>query len=56
MWANYNSMTSSELEEHRNYFEEKLMMSNNTAEIELLNQEIESIEDILDERDPMIED
>lgn len=56
MWKNYHSMTSSELEEHRDRLEEKMKASNDTAEIELLSQEIEGIEDILSERDPMAED
>lgn len=49
-------MTSSELEEHRDRLAEKMMASNDTAEIELLSQDIEGIEDILSERDPMAED
>ena len=35
---------------------QKIMASNDTAEIELLSQDIEGIEDILSERDPMAED
>lgn len=56
MWVSYYSMTSSELEEHRDRLEEKMKASNNTTEIELLSQEIEGIEDILSERDPLAED
>ncbi|WP_168355180.1 hypothetical protein [Lepagella muris] len=54
--ANYDAMTTSELEEKRDNLAERMMQSNDTAEIELLSQEIEGIEDILDERDPLAED
>ncbi len=54
--ANYHSMTVSELEQERDRLELMLMASEDTAEIELLSQEIEGIQDILDERDPLAED
>lgn len=54
--ANYDAMTTSELEEKRDNLAERMMQSNDTAEIELLSQEIEGIEDILNERDPLVED
>ncbi len=54
--ANYDAMTTSELEEKRDNLAERMMQSNDTAEIELLSQEIEGIEDILNERDPLAED
>lgn len=54
--ANYDKMSVSELEMERDRLTEKMMASNDTAEIELLSQDIEGIEDILSERDPMAED
>lgn len=54
--ANYDAMTTSELEAKRDNLVERMMQSNDTAEIELLSQEIEGIEDILNERDPLAED
>lgn len=54
--ANYYEMSVSELEAERDRLEEKMKASNDTAEIELLSQDIEGIEDILSERDPMAED
>lgn len=54
--ANYHVMSVSELETERDQLEAKMKASNDTAEIELLSQDIEGIEDILSERDPMAED
>ena len=54
--ANYYAMSVSELEVERDRLEAKMMVSNDTAEIELLSQDIEGIDDILSERDPMAED
>ncbi len=54
--ANYYSMTTPELEAKRDNLIEQMMKSENTAEIELLSAEIEGIEDILDERNPLEED
>lgn len=54
--ANYDKMSISELEMEHDRLTEKMMASNDTAEIELLSQNIEGIEDILNERDPMAED
>lgn len=54
--ANYDKMSVSELEMERDRLTEKMMASNDTAKIELLSQNIEGIEDILNERDPMAED
>ena len=54
--ANYYEMSVSELEAERDRLEAKMKASNDTAEIELLSQDIEGIEGILSERDPMAED
>lgn len=54
--ANYYEMSVPELELERDRLAEKMMASNDTAEIELLSQDIEGIEDILSERDPLAED
>lgn len=54
--ANYDKMSVPELEQERERIEAKMKASNDTAEIELLSQDIEGIEDILSERDPMAED
>lgn len=56
MRKNYLSMATSELEEHQARLEAQMRVSNDTAEIELLSQEIEGIEDILNERDPLAEE
>ena len=54
--ANYHAMSVPELEQERDRLEAKMMASNDTAEIELLSQEIEGIEDILSEHDPLVEE
>jgi hypothetical protein len=54
--ANYDKMSVPELEQERERIEAKMMASDDNAEIELLSQEIEVIEDILSERDPLAEE
>lgn len=54
--ANYNAMTSYELLLERDRLSALMMASENVAEIEMLSDEIDLIEDILSERDPLGED
>lgn len=54
--ANYYEMSVSELEQKRDRLAEQMMSSDDTAEIELLSNAIEAIEDIISERDPLTED
>ena len=52
----YTEMTAFELEQELERLDNELKLSNDSEEIEMLNQEIEVIEDILNERDPLVED
>lgn len=54
--ANYAGMTAHELEQERERLQDKMMSSNDEAEIELLGMEIEGITDILDSRDPLADE
>lgn len=49
-------MSAHELEEERDRLQEKMMASDNCAEIEWLGMEIEAINDVLDEFDPLADE
>lgn len=54
--ANYVKMTTYELEQERSKLQDKMMSSNDDAEIELLSMEIEGVTDILDSCDPLADE